>query len=256
LAIPAVEATIDAAIAGSAAAVRYCATNPACRQKAAELGISSVATVAVALGIDVATNHPDGKPNTPITTPPMITPIEAQKEFGPPPLENTQALGEWVDNVLEGYPADSVTQWVDELIKGYPAAQQQSIKDQILLSVQDNYKHHLQLVNNVKGQLASQGYEVNSKEVTFGSSCGTGRCRPDIVAIAPDGKIKIIEIKTGSAELSIRQSEIYPQIENGDSIPRGSVAEALGLDAGTPLKEQGYPNGIPIEIMKFPGVRK
>ena len=63
----------------------------------------------------------------------------------------------------------------------------------------------------------------------------------------------IIEIKTGNADLTIRQSEIYPQIRNGDAIPRGDVAREFGLRPGVPLREQGYPNGIPIEIRTFPG---
>ncbi len=81
-----------------------------------------------------------------------------------------------------------------------------------------------------------------------------GRCRPDIIYEAPDGKISIIEVKTGNAGLSIRQSEIYPQIKDGNAIPRGKVAREFGLIPNMPLKNQGYPNGIPIEIKNFPGV--
>lgn len=64
-----------------------------------------------------------------------------------------------------------------------------------------------------------------------------------------------IEVKTGNADLSIRQSEIFPQIRDGSSIPRGQVAESFGLTPGKPLREQGYPNGIPIEIINFPGAK-
>lgn len=31
------------------------------------------------------------------------------------------------------------------------------------------------------------------------------------MAAAPDGTIRIIEVKTGNADLSIRQSEVFPQ---------------------------------------------
>jgi filamentous hemagglutinin len=117
----------------------------------------------------------------------------------------------------------------------------------------DYYEHHLNMVDDVKDQLITQGYRVSDKEVSFGSACGIGRCRPDIIAEAPDGGIRIIEIKTGNADLSIRQSEIFPQIENGNSIPRGKVARDFGLLPNVPLKDQGYPNGIPIEIINFPG---
>ncbi|MDQ0706787.1 filamentous hemagglutinin [Pseudomonas sp. W3I7] len=123
------------------------------------------------------------------------------------------------------------------------------------VTIRDHYDHHLNMVDDIKDQLSSQGFRVSEKEISFGSSCGTGRCRPDIVAEAPDGTLRIIEVKTGSADLSIRQSEIFPQIKDGSSIPRGKVAESFGLKPGVPLKEQGYPNGIPIEIMKFPGAK-
>ncbi|KIV69634.1 putative large exoprotein involved in heme utilization or adhesion of ShlA/HecA/FhaA family [Pseudomonas sp. FeS53a] len=123
------------------------------------------------------------------------------------------------------------------------------------LTIRDHYDHHLNMVDDIKEQLSSQGYRVSKKEISFGSSCGAGRCRPDIVAEAPDGTIRIIEVKTGNADLSIRQSEIFPQIRDGSSIPRGKVAESFGLTPGVPLKDQGYPNGIPIEIINFPGAR-
>lgn len=104
------------------------------------------------------------------------------------------------------------------------------------------------------GQLETQGFSVSRREVSFGSSCGSGRCRPDIIYEAPDGRVGIIEIKTGNADLSIRQSEIFPQIENGNAIPRGAVARQFGLIPGRALKDQGYPDGIPIEVRNFPGV--
>lgn len=123
------------------------------------------------------------------------------------------------------------------------------------ITIRDHYDHHLNMVDDVKDQLTSQGYRVSEKEISFGSSCRTGRCRPDIVAEAPDGSIRIIEVKTGNADLSIRQSEIFPQIKDGNSVPVGKIAYNFGLKPGIPLKDQGYPNGIPIEIMNFPGAK-
>ncbi|MDZ4332844.1 MAG: hemagglutinin repeat-containing protein [Pseudomonas sp.] len=123
------------------------------------------------------------------------------------------------------------------------------------VTIRDHYDHHLNMVDDIKDQLSAQGYRVSNKEISFGSSCGVGRCRPDIVAEAPDGSIRIIEVKTGSADLSIRQSEIFPQIRDGSSIPRGKVARDFGLIPGKPLREQGYPNGIPVETMNFPGAK-
>jgi filamentous hemagglutinin len=34
------------------------------------------------------------------------------------------------------------------------------------------------------------------------------------------------------------------------------MAEEFGLIPGKPLREQGYPSGIPIEILNFPGAIK
>ena len=123
------------------------------------------------------------------------------------------------------------------------------------ISIKDHYNHHMDMVDDLKDQLSSQGYKVSQREVSFGSSCGVGRCRPDIVATAPDGTVRIIEVKTGDAGLSIRQSEIFPQIRDGDAIPVGKVAQEFGLRPGVPLKYQGYPDGIPVEEVRFPGVK-
>ncbi|WP_285541324.1 hemagglutinin repeat-containing protein, partial [Brucella sp. NBRC 12950] len=128
------------------------------------------------------------------------------------------------------------------------------VEDGPAITVKDHYTHHKDMVDDLKEQLESQGFRVSGKEVSFGNSCGVGRCRPDIIYEAPDGKISIIEVKTGNAGLSIRQSEIYPQIKDGNAIPRGKVAREFGLIPNMPLKNQGYPNGIPIEIKNFPGV--
>lgn len=81
---------------------------------------------------------------------------------------------------------------------------------------------------DVINQLEGQGYTVSQKEVSFGRSCGTGRCRPDIIYRAPDGTKGIIEVKTGNIDLSILQTEIFPQIRNGDAIPRGDVGRRFG----------------------------
>ena len=122
------------------------------------------------------------------------------------------------------------------------------------LTIRDHYAHHRDMQLDVIGQLEAQGFDVSYREISFGAACGTGRCRPDIVYRTPDGQVRIIEIKTGDAGLSIRQSQIFPQIRDGSSIPRGRVAVEFGLKPGIPLRDQGYPNGIPIEIQTFPGV--
>ena len=122
------------------------------------------------------------------------------------------------------------------------------------ITIQDHYAHHKAMVDDVKEQLDSQGFRISQKEISFGDSCGTGRCRPDIVYEMPSGEMRIIEVKTGESQLSIRQSQIFPQIENGDAIPRGQVAADFNLTPGLALKDQGYPDGIRIEELRFPGI--
>ncbi|EEE34956.1 hypothetical protein RKLH11_4351, partial [Rhodobacteraceae bacterium KLH11] len=70
------------------------------------------------------------------------------------------------------------------------------------ITIRDHYEHHKAMTDDLKLQLRDQGYRVSDKEISFGSSCGTGRCRPDIVYETPDGKWGIIEVKTGNADLT------------------------------------------------------
>jgi filamentous hemagglutinin len=113
------------------------------------------------------------------------------------------------------------------------------------LTIRDYKAGHQAIVNDIKGQLVQQGYSISEQEVSFGSSCGTGHCRPDIVAKAHDGTIRIIEIKTGNGDLSIRQSEIFPQIRDGNSVPRGDVAKRFGLTPDKPLRIKVILTGSP-----------
>ena len=122
------------------------------------------------------------------------------------------------------------------------------------ITVREHYWHHKAMVDDMKDQLKAQGYQVSSKEVSFKNGFAAGRTRPDIIAWGPDGKLVIYEIKTGNAQLSIRQTEIYPQIRDGNAIPTGDVAREFGLKPGIPLKDQGHPNGITIIVKNYPGV--
>jgi filamentous hemagglutinin len=126
-----------------------------------------------------------------------------------------------------------------------------SIRSQ--LTIRDQYAHHKEMTDDLKAQLRSKGYRVSDEELSFGSSCGVGRCRSDIVYVGPDGKWGIIEVKTGNADLTIRQSEIFPQIKDASAIPTVGIAARFGLKPGVPPKDQGYPNGIPIVVDRFRG---
>ncbi len=71
----------------------------------------------------------------------------------------------------------------------------------------------------------------------------------------PDGLVNITEVKAGNSPLYVRQSSIYPQIQNGDAIPMTDKLMEFGIMAGTPLKDQGYPNGINVYTVRFPGLQ-
>ncbi|WP_221931669.1 hemagglutinin repeat-containing protein [Palleronia caenipelagi] len=119
-----------------------------------------------------------------------------------------------------------------------------------------NRQHHEQKVNEVVDDLEAQGYQVDT-EVSFRGCDTTRRCRADVVARDENGRVvQVVEVKTGDAGLSPNQAEIYPQVANGDAIPTGQVAERLGLRPGVPLRDQGYPNGIPVEVRTFEGVNQ
>ncbi|MBB3237525.1 hypothetical protein FHS20_004426, partial [Phyllobacterium endophyticum] len=120
------------------------------------------------------------------------------------------------------------------------------------LTIKDHYEHHKAFVDDLVKQLKNAGYTIGENPI-FKSACGVGYCKPDIIFRTPSGKVSIIEVKTGDAGLSIRQSDIFPQIRDGNSIPTGHVAFQLKLTPGVALKDQGYPNGISIFEQRFPG---
>jgi hypothetical protein len=122
-------------------------------------------------------------------------------------------------------------------------------------TLKEHKAHHDNHVGDTQKYLESQGFTVET-EVSF-AICGIkGSCRTDILAKGPDGKYVVFEIKTGDADLSVRQSAIYPLIESGDARPTGKIARELGLDPKKPLRDQGYPNGIPVVVQGFPGLGK
>lgn len=101
--------------------------------------------------------------------------------------------------------------------------------------------------------LKGQGFDV-IEGPSFKGPINKGRTMPDIAYRGPDGRLHLIEIKTGNADLTNRQAKIYPLMGTGHAIPTGNVARRFGLTPGIPLSHQGYPDGIPVTIMTFPGV--
>lgn len=74
------------------------------------------------------------------------------------------------------------------------------------------------------------------------------------MARSPEGGLVVIEVKTGNASLSKGQKRIYGFINSGDSFPRGKNAEVLDLNPDLRLRDQGYPDGIPVVVQGFPGL--
>lgn len=68
----------------------------------------------------------------------MITPAEAQRIYGAPPLQNPEELRAWLGQTLQGYPADEAQKWAQDLIRTLPAADQPHYSDLIVQQV-----HHI-----------------------------------------------------------------------------------------------------------------
>ena len=119
-------------------------------------------------------------------------------------------------------------------------------------AIQAHRRHHNLAVDEIAKKYKEQGFEV-IREPTFRGACGDGRYRPDLLLVKDGRIVKIVEVKGGDVRLSKRQREIFPNIISGDAYPRGRWIDKFDFDPGLPLKDQGYPNGIPIEVVRVPG---
>lgn len=86
--------------------------------------------------------------------------------------------------VDKGATRDDVVKLAAVVILGKATSGTKGTATDPKVTIKDHYDHHLNMVDDIKDQLSSQGFRVSEKEISFGSSCGTGRCRPDIVAIS------------------------------------------------------------------------
>lgn len=103
------------------------------------VAVSSVLTHAAANGIGSVYNWFTSTPAIPLPpAPPMITPAEAQRIYGAPPLQNPEELRAWLGQTLQGYPADEAQKWAQDLIRTLPAADQPHYSDLIVQQV-----HHI-----------------------------------------------------------------------------------------------------------------
>ncbi|WP_294925885.1 RHS repeat-associated core domain-containing protein [uncultured Paracoccus sp.] len=150
----------------------------------------------------------------------------------------------------QAYVADP-NNWVDPMGLSGCGGKRPRNSDKKPPTIQEKRAHHNARVDDVRRHLEAEGYEV-VEGPSFNGPVNRGRTVPDIGYRGDDGMAHLIEIKTGNADLTQRQTEIYPLLGTGDAIPVGQRAANLGLDPGRPLSEQGHPDGIPVTIISFP----
>ena len=129
------------------------------------------------------------------------------------------------------------------------------------VTITQQQAHHQGYVDDITGQLQSQGYTTTSGG--FYSNCGSTICYPDITYSAPGSNriTGVVEVKTGGAGPSTNQLTVYPQIGTGDATPSSGFVQNWNqtnpgspLTAGVPMNQQGYPNGIPVYQITAPGL--
>ena len=89
---------------------------------------------------------------------------------------------------------------------------------------------------------------VTDRSVNSSDGCTT--CRPDIMAYDPDtGNLTVIEVKTGNADFTTNQTQVYADMADGSATMNAGQLDALGLDssyAGRPISEIPEINGIEV----------
>lgn len=132
----------EAVAAGGAASARACLSSPVCVNALKMAGTSAVAWVASLLSEEELAQIPgfgaghQPPPFGPLTTP-IPDPDSLQRMYGPPPLENQEALTAWLANALQGYPAHQAEQWAKDFIHTLPMADQLHYSDLIIMAAKD-----------------------------------------------------------------------------------------------------------------------
>ncbi|MBT9160879.1 MAG: hypothetical protein DDT26_02175 [Dehalococcoidia bacterium] len=138
-AVLAVPLLLKGIAAGGAVAARACLSSPACVNALRLGGAALVAKIASLVDpADLAKIPGFGSPNPLPPAAPTITPADAQRIYGTPPLRDPQELREWLGQALQGYPADEAQKWAQDLIRTLPAADQQHYSELIMQQV-----HHI-----------------------------------------------------------------------------------------------------------------
>ena len=103
------------------------------------------------------------------------------------------------------------------------------------------------------------------REINVSNIGQTGVTRTDLPYVRPDGSVGIIEIKTGGGGNTFRQTEIFPQIQDGSARVTSQLADFFAendvknsngnaITAGQTLAEAGFADGIPIYQIRAPGL--
>ncbi|SFO06854.1 filamentous hemagglutinin, partial [Formivibrio citricus] len=235
-------------IEGITITARACATNPVCRAKAIEVGINLAALVAGGtLG-----NILEGKPAEPVAPPPpLVTPAEAQKIFGPPPFESQEKLAKWLGNVLEGQPIDERQKWAGEFVTTLPAIQRAVWTDFIYESVTGDTKGSRLPVPDVTKSGNGLDYQSNPKHTLgeIGNRQNAG--------LEPKNSLQLFEQSVPSTK-TYDSKEVRYSMDSDGNIHRFEAANGVFHwngstgDANNPLNS----SKIPIEIkraFKFKG---
>lgn len=205
---------VEGIITGGAIAARACLSSPACLNALRLGGTAMVAKVVSLLPPEELALLPGfGAGEQPPKIGPLVTPIldpqQAQKYFGPPPLQNPDELRSWLSNVLEGYPANEAEKWANGFIISLPVAQQQTLSDLIMMSVQENAVAGSRREREVtidlqamypNGSVQNQQY-LRDKEgnIVIDPATGTGR-RLDHVVIVNGKVVDVVETTSLTAE--------------------------------------------------------
>jgi hypothetical protein len=151
-----------------------------------------------------------GKPAVPLPpTAPTITPADAQRVYGSPPLNNPEELKAWLGNALDGYTPAEAQKWAKDFINTLPAAQQQTMGDLIMQSVQDNAVAGSRREREVRADLQAQ-YPNGSVQdqqylrdrngnIVIDPLTGTAR-RLDHVVIVDGKVVDVVETTSLTAE--------------------------------------------------------
>jgi hypothetical protein len=130
---------VEGVLAGGAMAARACLSSPTCLNALRMGGTTVVAKVAALLTPEDLMQIPGFAQSNPLPpVGPTITPADAQRVYGSPPLNNPEELKAWLGQALQGVPSDEADKWAQDLIRTLPAADQRNYSDLIVQQV-----HHI-----------------------------------------------------------------------------------------------------------------